>query len=406
MTGRRIAVVGAGMAAARFAERYDALGGRDRIVLYGAEARTPYNRVLLADVLTGRYDAEAIGLPTGAAQVRIADEVCAVDTTARTLTLHDGRTEPWDDLVFATGANPVLPPIRGLLLPHGGGLHPSVHAVRTLADCARLADAATGARRAVVIGGGVLGVSVARALATLGLDVEIVHQAPHLIERQLDAEAAAALRAALGRLGVETYLLNRARALTEHGEVELAGGHRLDTDLVVLACGVRPRTALARASGLHVDTGIRVDDALATSAPHVHAIGDCVQHRGSVHGLAGPAWEQADVLAARLSGADPHARHTGSRPLARLSAPPVEYAAFGEGHRDNDDLEADPALHILRLADATRGSYKKLVLRGNRLVGAILVGDLATVGDLTRACAPDAAVPETPLHLITDGVRP
>lgn len=401
MNERQIAVVGAGMAAARLAEQYQARGGTARVTLYGAEARAPYNRVLLADVLTGRYDAEAIALPVGGARLRPGSEVVAVDLDAHTLTLADGGSEAWDELVFATGANPVLPPIRGLRRPDGSGLRDGVHALRTLADCARLAEDCAKARRAVVVGGGVLGVSTARALAALGLAVEIVHQGPHLIERQLDAQAAAALRGGLRALGVEVYLRNRARALTEDGSVELAGGYRLSTDLTVLACGVRPRTGLAHAAGLDVGVGIVVDDALAASAPHVHAIGDCTQHRGAVHGLSGPAWEQADVLAARLSGADPDAVYTGSRPLARLSAGPLEYAAFGAVHEDDEDQGADPELDVLRLTDATRGSYKKLVLRGDRLVGAILVGDLATVGDLTRAYERDDPQPDQPLHLLT-----
>ncbi|MFE7313436.1 NAD(P)/FAD-dependent oxidoreductase [Streptomyces sp. NPDC057555] len=401
MKGSRIAVVGAGMAAARFAERYHALGGSGRVTLYGAEPRAPYNRVLLAHVLTGRYDAEALTLPSGDAVVRPGCEVVAVDTAARTLALADGRSAAYDELVLATGANPVLPPVRGLRRPDGRGLRDGVHALRTLADCARLAEDAVNAKRAVVVGGGVLGVSAARALAALGLEVEIVHQAPYLVERQLDAEAATALRGALRALGVEVYLGNRARALTEDGEVELANGYRLGTDLVVLACGVRPRTALAHAAGLAVGAGIVVDDALATSARHVHALGDCIQHRGTVHGLAEPAWEQADVLAARLSGAAPDARYPGSRPLARLSAGPLEYAAFGEVHLDESAPGADPGLAVVRLADATRGSYKKLVLRGDRLVGAILLGDLTTVGDLARALERDEPLPDHPLHLLT-----
>ncbi|MFE4830157.1 NAD(P)/FAD-dependent oxidoreductase [Streptomyces sp. NPDC056672] len=397
----RIAVVGAGMAAARFAQQYQDLGGKAEVTLYGAEPRAPYNRVLLADVLTGRYDPEAIALPAGAALLRTGAEVVELDLTARTLGVSGGERAGYDELVLATGANPVLPPIHGLRAP-GGDLIAGVHALRTLADCRGLAEAAAGAARAVVIGGGVLGVSAARALAALGLPVEIVHQGPHLIERQLDAQAGAALRSALAGLGVEVYLCNRARALHGGGRVdgvELANGYLLTTDLVVLACGVRPRTGLAHTAGLLVRTGVVVDDRLAASHPGVYAIGDCTEHRGTVHGLSGPAWEQADVLAARLSGAEPDREYTGSRPLTRLSAGPLEYAAFGEV--DDETHQADSGHHVLRLADATRGSYKKLVLRGDRLVGGILLGDLATVGALTRAYERDEPLPEDPLHLLT-----
>ncbi len=396
----RIAVVGGGMAAARFAERYGALGGPGTVTVYGAEPRAPYNRVLLAEVLTGRYDAESIALPLGGATARPGCEVVALDPAARTLRLADGTVEEWDELVLATGANPVLPPVRGLRRTDGYGLAEGVHTLRTLEDCARLAEDAVGARRAVVIGGGVLGVSAARALAALGARTEIVHQAPYLIERQLDAEAAEVLRERLRTLGVECYTGNRARAVhggEKVGAVELANGYRLDCDLVVLACGTRPRTALAHAAGLPVATGVLVDDGLSV-APHVYAVGDCAEHRGTVHGLAGPAWEQADVLARRLSGAEPDARYPGTRPRARLSTGGLEYAAFG-----TVDETLDPGLDVLRLTDATRGSYKKLVLRGDRLVGAILLGDLATVDALAGAFADDGALAGHPLHLLTGG---
>ncbi|MFJ9694803.1 NAD(P)/FAD-dependent oxidoreductase [Kitasatospora sp. NPDC101183] len=392
----RIAVVGAGMAAARFAERHGALGGEGAVTLYGAEPRAPYNRVLLAEVLAGRYETESIALPLGAARARPGCEVVALDPAARTLRLADGSEEEWDELVLATGANPVLPPVRGLRRPDGRGLAEGVHTLRTLEDGARLAEEAVGAKRAVVIGGGVLGVSAARALAALGVRTEIVHQGPYLVERHLDAEAAAVLRERLRALGVDCYPGNRARAV--HGDprveaVELANGYRLDCDLVVLACGTRPRTALAHAAGLAVATGVLVDDRLE-AAPHVHAIGDCAEHRGAVPGLAAPAWDQADVLARRLSGADPGARYPGWRPRARLSTGGLEYAAFGT-------VEEGPGLDVLRLTDATRGSYKKLVLRGDRLVGAILLGDLAAVDALAGAFAADGAVTGHPLHLLT-----
>ncbi|GAA1909402.1 NAD(P)/FAD-dependent oxidoreductase [Streptantibioticus ferralitis] len=398
---RRIAVVGAGLAAARFAQQFLESGGEAELTLYGAEARPAYNRVLLADVLTGRYDPEAITLPYGepGARLRTGTEVVAIDVRGRTLRLANGESAAYDELVLATGANPVLPPLRGLYAD--GELTAGAHSFRTLADCARLAEDAVRARRAVVIGGGVLGVSAARALAALGLPVEIVHQAPHLIERHLDEQAGQALRRGLLALGVDVYPGNRARALHGDGRVtgvELANGYVLAADLVVIACGARPRTGLAHSAGLAVRRGVVVDDCLATSAPGVYAIGDCAEHRGTVHGLAGPAWEQADVLAARLSGADPAARYTGSRPLARLTAGPLEYAAFGEV---GEDL---PGTDVLRLADATRGSYKKLVLRGDRLVGGILLGDLGTVGALTRAYERDDPLPADPLHLlITQG---
>lgn len=403
-TSTRVAVVGAGMAAARLAQQAlsQAPPGALDFTLYGHEPRAPYNRALLAGVLDGRYGPEALALPTGGAVVRTGSEVVALDTADRTLRTDAGESASYDVLVLATGANPVLPPVKGLHAVPGRELKEGVHAFRTLADCVRLADAARSAKRAVVIGGGVLGVSAARALAALGIPVEVVHQGPYVMERHLDEETGATVRRALQGMGAEVYTGNRARAV--HGStavtgVQLAGGHVLDCDLVVLACGVRPRTGLARAVGIDVRRGIVVDDTLATSAPHVYAIGDCTEHRGAVHGLTGPAWAQADVLAARLSGADQDATYTracGAHHLARLTAGALEIAAFGEvGDADGD---------ALRLADGTRGaygSYKKLVMRGDRLVGAILVGDLAAIGELTRTYERGEPLPSRPLDLLT-----
>ncbi|WP_051941176.1 NAD(P)/FAD-dependent oxidoreductase [Phaeacidiphilus oryzae] len=420
MTGAppaRIAVVGAGMAAARFAQRYTALGGRGTVTLYGAEPHRPYNRVLLADVLTGRYDPDDLTLPMGGARLRAGDEVMAVDVAAGTLTLASGRCESWDALVLATGANPVLPPLGRL--PETG-----VHSFRGLADCAALAAEAGHATRAVVIGGGVLGVSAARALADRPrsggprLPVEIVHQAPHLIERHLDEGAAAMLRRGLAGLGVETYLENRARAVLGDRRVtgvRLANGHVLDCDLLVLACGVRPRTGLARAAGVTVRDGVVVDDRLAASVPgvpdaEVYAIGDCAEHRGVVHGLSTPAWEQAEILAARLSGAEPEAAWPGwLSPYTRLTAGPLAYASLGElvpggaGPDANTGIGAGSRTEVLRLADATRGTYRSLRLREGRLVGGVLYGDLDTVDALTGAYRRGEPVPEQPLELL---IRP
>lgn len=421
MSTRRIAVVGAGMAAARFAQQVAASGGTDTVVtLFGDEDRAPYNRALLADVLSARLPAAMIDLPVGRTTVlRTGVRITALDPERRTVRIatRDGAIDAgvdvgadagvdagveagadvdFDAIVLATGAGPVLPPLRNLRA--GAELLPGVHAFRTLADCAGLAEAAAGATRCVVIGGGVLGVSAARALATLGPAVEIVHQAEHLMERHLDAEAAAALRRGLAELGVAVYADNRARALTGTDRVtgvELANGHVLDADLVVLACGVRPRVALARAAGLDVATGIVVDDTLATSAPGVYAIGDCAEYAGSVHGSTAAAWDQADVLAARFAGHD--VRHTGARALTRLTAGPLEIAAFG-------DVVARAGDDVVRIADPTRNAYKKLVIRGDRLVAGILIGDLATAGALSRAFERDDPLPASPLDLLAGPV--
>ncbi|MEV6669149.1 FAD-dependent oxidoreductase [Streptomyces sp. NPDC051162] len=399
MTARRIAVVGAGMAGARFAQQLLArtAPGTVELTLYGAEPDGPYNRTLLTEVLAGRYDGDAICLPYGpGAEIRTGAEVTALDPAGRTISLADGSTARYDALVLATGAEPVLPPLPGLCGPGGERLG-GVHTLRTLADCRNVIDEAGRAARAVVVGGGVLGVGVVRALAARGLPVTLVHQGPWLMDRQLDGGAARILTAALSALGVTVRAESQVRALRGADRVtavELTDD-LLPADLVVFTCGVRPRTGLARAAGLAVREGVVVDDTLATSAAGIHAIGDCAEHHGTVHGLSGPAWAQADVLAARLSGADPGARWPGSRPLTRLTAGPLQLAAFGPP----GDGAAD-ACDVLRVADARRGTYKKLVLRGDRLESALLVGDLTAVGGLIHVWRSDEQLPADPLDLI------
>ncbi|MEV7370064.1 FAD-dependent oxidoreductase [Streptomyces sp. NPDC090301] len=423
----RIVVVGGGTAGARLAQRLP-------VTLLGEEPHTPYNRVLLADVLAGRYAPEVIALPGTREPARLGVRAVRIDRAARTVECADGSLVGYDRLVLATGSNPVLPPLRGLRGPGGAEPPEGVHAFRTLDDCLALRDRVRPGVRAVVVGGGLLGVSAARALAALGAEVALTQQGERLMERQLDATASHLLREHVESLGVEVHTECRVSGLRQRdGEVtavELADGFVLDARVVVLACGVRPRVALAREAGLAVATGIVVDDELRTSDPYIHAIGDCAEHGGRVYGLAGPALEQADALTAVLlaetaapaprgpssRGAErpsatgvgvgappaetvPATGYTGTRALTRLTlggARPLDLAAFG-------DTTALPGDHVVQLTDATRRAHRKVVVRGDRLVGGVLLGDLAAVGTLARAWEGDEALPdEAPLlHLLT-----
>ncbi|WP_432061320.1 NAD(P)/FAD-dependent oxidoreductase [Streptomyces sp. S1] len=397
----RIVVVGGGTAGARLARRLP-------VTLLGEEPHAPYNRVLLADVLAGRYAPEVIALPGALGPARLGTRAVRIDRAARTVECADGSLVGYDRLVLATGSNPVLPPLRGL---RGAALPAGVHPFRTLDDCLALRAAVRPGARAVVVGGGLLGVSAARALAALGADVVLAQQGERLMERQLDAHASALLREHVESLGVEVHTECRVGGLRQRDgavtAVELADGFVLDAGVVVLACGVRPRVALAREAGLDVATGIVVDDELRTSDPSIHAVGDYAEHAGRVYGLAGPALEQADALAevlARETGAGasgasaPTAAYTGTRSLTRLTLTgprPLDLAAFGE-------VTARPGDDTVQLTDPTRGAYRKVVVRGDRLVGGVLLGDLAAVGTLARAWEGDEALPEAPLlHLLT-----
>ncbi|MFB9513929.1 NAD(P)/FAD-dependent oxidoreductase [Streptomyces purpureus] len=386
----RIVVVGGGTAGARLAQRLP-------VTLLGEEPHAPYNRVLLADVLAGRYAPEVIALPAPGEPVRRGVRAERIDRDARLVHCADGSTVGYDRLVLATGSNPVLPPLRGL---RGSRLPEGVHPFRTLDDCLTLRSLVGPGVRVVVVGGGLLGVSAARALAARGAEVVLTQQGERLMERQLDARASALLRAHVESLGVEVHTECRVSGLRQHDgavtAVELADGFVLDAHVVVLACGVRPRVGLARDAGLDVQRGIVVDDELRTSDPYIHAVGDCAEHQGRVYGLAGPALEQADVLAGILLGDT--GRYGGTRALTRLTLggpEALDLAAFGEA-------TAQPGDDVVQLTDATRRAYRKVVVRGDRLVGGVLLGDLAAVGALARAWEGDEALPDAPLlHLLT-----
>ncbi|MBZ6086191.1 FAD-dependent oxidoreductase [Streptomyces olivaceus] len=405
----RVVVIGAGPAGVTLARHLGELGTPALVV--GDEEHRPYNRVLLAEVLAGRYGPEVTALPAPAGLLR--GRVAGIDRAGRTVRCADGSVIAYDTLVLATGSNAVLPPLRGLYtrdreLPEG------VHAFRTMDDCLGLSKAVRPGVRAVVIGGGLLGVSAARALAVRGAQVVLAQQSERLMERQLDPAASALVRRHLEGLGVEVHTECRVRDVRSVGgavrSVELADGYALGADLVVLACGVRPRVGLAREAGLDVGKGVVVDDELRTSDPRIRAIGDCAQHADRVYGLAAPALEQAGVLAALLAG-DGTARYTGTRALTRLTLTgltgpegplrgpdtPFDLAAFGE-------TDPRPGDDVVQLADATRGTYRKVVVRDDRLVGGVLVGELGTVGALARAWEGAEPLPSDGgplLHLLT-----
>ncbi|MER5839872.1 FAD-dependent oxidoreductase [Streptomyces prasinus] len=395
----RVVVIGAGLAGVTLARRLGELG--TPVLLVGDEGHRPYNRVLLAEVLAGRYGPEVIALPAPAGLTRA--RVTGIDRAGRTVRCADGSVIAYDRLVLATGSNAVLPPLRGLFTPDRE-LPGGVHAFRTMDDCLGLSGSVRPGVRAVVIGGGLLGVSAARALAVRGAQVVLAQQSERLMERQLDPAASRLVRRHLEDLGVEVHTECRVRDVRSVGgavrSVELADGYALGADLVVLACGVRPRAGLARAAGLEVREGVVVDDELRTSDPYIHAVGDCAQHAGLVYGLAAPALEQADALAGLLAG-EAGARYTGTRSLTRLTLTgpdsPFDLAAFGE-------TDPRPGDDVVQLADATRGTYRKVVVRDDRLVGGVLVGELGTVGALARAWEGAEPLPSDGgplLHLLT-----
>lgn len=413
---QRLVIVGSGMAATRLVEELVVRGAADRmaITVLGDEPVAPYNRILLSAVLEGTHRPESLTLRSPewydehGIDLRLGARVLGVDREREDVMLVDGTIIEYDTLVLATGSIPTLPPIRGLVRMDGS-LHPAVHAFRSQADCDRLLEALAETdeqgqprhQRAVVVGGGLLGLQVARALGTRGLDTEIVEGGEHLLHQQISSGAGKVLARDLKKLGVAVYTGARAIRLhsrdalpgllagtvrvedplpTNPGSValQLDNGFTLDTDLLILTAGGRPSTALARGAGLEVRRGIVVDDRLASvTDPSIHALGDCVEHGGRTTGFVPPAWEQAGVLAGILC--EEQVKYDGARIVARLRATDLDVAVLG-------DAEAEIAAggEVVEVSNPIKGSHRRLVVRGGRIVAATLVGDLSRVGLITQ----------------------
>ncbi|OZV82293.1 FAD/NAD(P)-binding oxidoreductase [Micromonospora echinospora] len=400
MTGR-IVIVGYGMAGARLATELHARPGDHKVTVLGAEPHRAYNRIMLSTLLAGKVDeadVELTDLAGQGADVRTGTAVTAIDRAARTVRTTTGEQIGYDHLVLATGSRAVVPPLAGLDVDR---LPDRVVPFRTLDDCRRILAAVRDARTVLVLGGGLLGLEAARGLAARGLDVHVVHPVGHLMERQLDPAAGAVLAGTLARLGVRTHLGVSATgvAVSPDGvRLDLADGRVLDADLLVLACGVRPDTALAAAAGLTVERGVVVDERLRTDDPHVSAIGDCAQHDGVVGGLVAPAWAQARVVARLLTGEDTRDRYRPPPGVTRLKAAGIDLAAMGElpppgvAHAPAGD-DGAARCEELTFADPTRGTYARVRITDDRLTGAILLGDNPAVGTVIQLFDRGSPVP-------------
>jgi nitrite reductase (NADH) large subunit len=368
----QLVVIGNGMAGMRTVEELLKFDPEQySITVFGAEPHGNYNRILLSPVLAGEKTIGDIMLNDRAwytdrgIQLHVGDPVVKIDRLRRIVTSKKGIDVPYDRLLIATGSKPFVIPVPGHQLP-------GVVAFRDIHDVEAMLETSRTHRRAVVIGGGLLGLECANGLARNGMDVTVVHVMDSLMERQLDKPAAALLRSALESRGI--------RFLMEAGTTEILGsrrvtgirfkdGREVETDLVVMAAGIRPNIDLAKASGLHCERAIVVDDTLQTlSDPRIYAVGECVEHRKAVYGLVAPLWEQARVCAAHLAGLG-HKRYPGSTVSTKLKVTGIDLFSAGDfiGNAETEDL-------VLR--DPRRGVYKRIVVKGNTIVGAVLYGDV------------------------------
>ena len=407
MNGRtqKVVVVGNGMAGFRFVQDLLQLAPGLDVTVVGDEPGGAYNRARLPLLLDGSAREDSIALSDHGWYERhrvrlITGSSRRFDRRTKRLELDDGTTVPYDVLVLAVGAAPVLPSADGLA-GENGELPDGAVAFRTLADTTAIRSIALGARQAVVLGGGVLGLETASGLAASGSRVTLVQRSPRLMERQLDAGAARVLARTARALGVTDRAgASITRVAKEAGRVAAVtfdDGTTLNAGLLVLCCGTRPRTELAEAAGLAVGRGIVVDRMLRSiTDPAVYAIGDCAERDGRVSGLVAQAWAHARTAAgsvAALASAKPPAEqvrqqdHSAHAPdVIRLKAAGIELAVLGS---PRGGAGAD----VVRFTDPARGVYQKLVVRDGRLAGAILLGDTRTAGTLTQLLDRGAALP-------------
>ena len=360
-------VIGNGMAARRAVdELLTRAPHRYRITVLGAETAPAYNRVLLSAALAGDVPADALALPSPHDLAELGVEtltgqpVTAIDRAARSVRLGDGHTLTYDRLLIATGARAVRPELPGVHLP-------GVIAFRTLAHLHHLLAQGPAGGPAVVVGGGLLGLETAVGLARQGMDVTVVHAAGHLLNRQLDAEAAQVVQRDLEARGIHFELAARSVALrgAQHVEaVELEDGRRIPARLVVFAIGISPRVELAQEAGLACNRGVLVDDVLATSDPLIDALGECAEHRGVTYGIVAPLYDQAAVWARRMAG-EADAVYAGSPVSAQLKVSGIDVFSAGEVE------PADGAALVLR--DPAAGADPTADFRSSRdLISAMI----------------------------------
>ena len=361
----KLVVIGAGMASGRMLEH---VKGWD-VTLFNAEPRGNYNRLMLSPVLSGEKTYEDIITHDEAwyqaqgIEMRFGEKVSAIDTEGKCVVTAKGSVD-YDALVVATGSAPFIIPVPGHTLP-------GVVTYRDLEDTNAMIAASRPGAKAVVIGGGLLGLEAAAGMAARGAEVTVIHLMGHLMERQLDPSAGYLLQKDLERRGIRIHCKGATKAIrgTDRVEgVELDDGTFYPADLVCMAVGIRPEVTLAKAAGLDVGRGLKVDDQMRTSDPSIYALGECVEHKGALFGLVAPLYDQAKILASLLNGQE--AAFQPVQTATKLKVTGVDLFSAG-------DFAEGPGREDIVFRDPGRGIYKRLVLEGEKLLGAVLYGDTA-----------------------------
>ena len=373
MKKMKLVMIGNGMAGVRTLEEllkiapdlYD-------ITVFGAEPHPNYNRILLSPVLAGEQTLDEIILNPldwyvdHNITLHLGKQVTQIDRMRRRVIAEDGTEADYDRLLIATGSSPFILPVPGKELD-------GVIAYRDIADTNAMIEAATRYRHAVVIGGGLLGLEAANGLMLRGMQVTVVHLGGWLMERQLDDQAGELLRQSLEARGLRFMLGAQTQALIggQDGRVtavQFKDGSEIPADLVVMAAGIRPNTALAESAGIHCHRGIVVSDTLQTvTDPRIYAVGECAAHRGIAYGLVAPLFEQGKVCATHLAQSG-IGRYQGSLTSTKLKVTGIDLFSAG-------NFQGGEGTEEIVMSDALGGVYKKLVIQGDKLVGACLYGD-------------------------------
>ena len=373
----RLVMIGNGMAGVRTLEELLKLApDLYDITVFGAEPHPNYNRILLSPVLAGEQTFEEIVLndldwyAKNGIRLLLNRKVIQIDRIRRRVIAEDGSEAEYDRLLIATGSTPFILPIPGNQLD-------GVIGYRDIADTQAMLDAARNHRHAVVIGGGLLGLEAANGLKARGMQVTVVHLGEWPMERQLDQTAGTLLQQALESRGL-TFKMNKQTAEligNDQGRVQavrFADGEVIDADLVVMAAGIRPNSALAEQAGIPCDRGILVNDTLQTFDPRIYAVGECASHRGTAYGLVAPLFEQARVCANHLAMLG-FSRYPGSVTSTKLKVTGIDLFSAG-------DFIGSEGTETITLSDPIGGVYKKLVIKDDVLVGACLYGDTSDAG--------------------------
>ncbi len=400
MSTQKLIVVGNGMAGMACLDQILKSKPDFAITVLSEEPYYNYNRILLSSVLSGEKSLDEIYINSkewydhNAIQLKLGAKAVSIDPINKTVTTEGGEALAYDKLLLATGSTPFIPPIAGI--DKAGIL-----AFRNMADTREILARSEGPGRSVVIGGGLLGLEAARGLLNRGMQVSVVHLTDRLMDVQLDVIGAAYLKRSMEKLGITVLLGRKTTQFLGNGHVEgvsFEGGETIPADLVVVACGIRPNVELAKSAGLTINRGIVVNDHMETSNPDIFAVGECVEHRGKIYGLVAPLYDQGKVLAATITG-NKGPLYTGSTSAAKLKVMGVDVFSAGEAQASGAEYET------VAYQDDAAGVYQKLVFKENRLVGTVLVGNVAKANRLLEYIRSQEAISNDRYRLLFDAAN-